>query len=127
MYLHSWLLFLVISVLKEVNSVVVDLSHSYRNYTTTCWEPTEHFDIFAEDIGNGPNGWYATESFSMSEHCGTHIDAPFHFYQFGWKLGDIPLERLIVQGKLYTKFEVSTQYTHTCIRVTSNSEYVHIC
>lgn len=103
MYLHSWLFISVILALNEANrATVIDLSHSYRHYTTTCWAPTERFDVFSKHIGNGPNGWYATESFSMSEHCGTHIDTPFHFNEFGWKLEDIPLERLIVLQGRYT-------------------------
>lgn len=31
----------------------------------------------------------------MSEHGGTHIDAPFHFNRFGWKTHEIPLKRLV--------------------------------
>lgn len=101
MRLRGWLLILTVTASKAANGAVVDLSHSFRNYTTTCWDPTDHFDIFGENIGNGSFGWYAMESFSVSEHCGTHLDAPFHFNEFGWKLGDIPLERLVVRGKLY--------------------------
>ncbi|XP_025413965.1 uncharacterized protein LOC112686063 isoform X2 [Sipha flava] len=44
------------------------------------------------------NNWYISESFMTSEHCGTHLDAPFHFNHDGWKLGEIPLERLIIEG-----------------------------
>jgi kynurenine formamidase len=29
---------------------------------------------------------------SMSEHVGTHIDAPFHFNPEGWTTDQIPLE-----------------------------------
>lgn len=105
MYLHySWIFILIILASKEANSIVVDLSHGYQNHTTNCWNPINRFEIFGEEIGVGPYGWYATESFSVSEHCGTHLDAPFHFYQYGWKLDDIPLERLIVEGKLNMNF-----------------------
>jgi len=87
-------------VSKEANSVVIDLGHGYRNQTTSCWDSTDLFKTFGEQIGMTPNGWYSTESFSLSEHCGTHLDAPYHFYQEGWKLDEIPLERMIAEGKL---------------------------
>jgi hypothetical protein len=42
---------------------------------------------------------YAANTYEASEHVGTHIDAPFHFYEEGWKIGDIPLERFFVPGE----------------------------
>lgn len=38
--------------------------------------------------------WFAMYSFCMGEHGGTHIDAPFHFNENGWRMGEIPLNRL---------------------------------
>lgn len=99
MNINGFLLILAILASIETNSVVIDLGHGYRNQTTTCWSPVERFETFAEKFGTGPNGWYSTESFSTSEHCGTHLDAPFHFHRDGWKLDEIPLERMIVEGK----------------------------
>ncbi|KAJ9576986.1 hypothetical protein L9F63_006423, partial [Diploptera punctata] len=43
---------------------------------------------------------YAANEFEAGEHGGTHLDAPYHFYKQGWKVGDIPLEKLIVPGVL---------------------------
>jgi len=43
---------------------------------------------------------FATNTFETAEHVGTHMDAPFHFGEDGWKVGDIPLERLFVPGEL---------------------------
>lgn len=34
----------------------------------------------------------------QSEHSGTHTDAPAHFFQDRWRIGDIPLERLYGPG-----------------------------
>lgn len=79
--------------------MVVDLGHGFRNHATTCWNSSEHFTSFGVKLGMGPNGWYSTASFATSEHCGTHLDAPFHFYQDGWKLENIPLDRMIAEGK----------------------------
>jgi len=79
-------------------AALIDLGHSYRFRTTTCWDPTQRFDIYDVRTGPGPNGLYITESFSTPEHCGTHLDAPFHFNPTGWKLQDIPLYRMVVEG-----------------------------
>lgn len=81
-----------------VNGYMVDLGHGYRNHSTTCWSPDVKFEMFGQTKGS-KNSWYITESFSVSEHCGTHLDAPYHFYLEGWKLDEIPLERMIAEGK----------------------------
>lgn len=36
--------------------------------------------------------------FQAGEHGGTHFDAPYHFNKNGWKVGEVPLERLITKG-----------------------------
>ena len=35
----------------------------------------------------------------MSEHTGTHLDAPIHFARNGWSVSEIPPERFISPGK----------------------------
>lgn len=82
----------------DTAAALIDLGHSYRFRTTTCWDPTQRFNIYDVHTGPGPNGPYITESFSTPEHCGTHLDAPFHFNPTGWKLQDIPLYRTVVEG-----------------------------
>ncbi|XP_054285110.1 isatin hydrolase-like [Macrosteles quadrilineatus] len=50
--------------------------------------------------------WVATNKLSTAEHGGTHIDAPYHFNKDGWKLGQVPLNRLfMVEGVLINKTE----------------------
>lgn len=98
--LNVWNFILAILVVRDANCIVIDLCHGYQNQSTTCWTTAQRFEIFGVKRDAGPNGWYSTQSFSMSEHCGTHLDAPYHFYENGWKLEDIPLERMIVEGKL---------------------------
>ncbi|KAL1122296.1 hypothetical protein AAG570_003701, partial [Ranatra chinensis] len=44
--------------------------------------------------------WYASNVFKTSEHSGTHLDAPYHFYKEGRKVAQIPLEKLNVLGVL---------------------------
>lgn len=41
--------------------------------------------------------------FCTGEHGSTHLDAPYHFHKYGWKVGDIPLHNLIARGKFETK------------------------
>lgn len=95
---YTWhVLISAIFLLKEVNSAVIDLGHGYQNHSS-CWFPTQFFDSFGVMKTNVDN-WMITESFTTSEHCGTHLDAPFHFNHDGWKLGEIPQERMIVEGK----------------------------
>ncbi|XP_025199656.1 uncharacterized protein LOC112597702 [Melanaphis sacchari] len=85
-------------LLDGIKATLIDLGHSYRFGTTTCWDPTQRFNVFDVQTGSGPNGVYITESFSTPEHCGTHMDAPFHFNPAGWKLQEIPLHRTVVEG-----------------------------
>lgn len=95
-----WLPMMAITVLlpRGNTASLIDLCHGYRYGVTTCWDRTQQFNVFDVQTGSGPNGAFITESFSTPEHCGTHLDAPFHFNPTGWKLEDIPLERLVVQG-----------------------------
>jgi len=43
---------------------------------------------------------YNLELLFFSSHTGTHIDAPYHFYETGMKIHEIPLERLISDAVL---------------------------
>jgi len=81
-----------------VAGVVIDLGHGYTP-ATTCWFPYDRFEtydvkVIMNDVGLTVN----VESFKVAEHCGTHLDAPYHFTNDGWKVGDIPLDRMIAEG-----------------------------
>jgi len=39
--------------------------------------------------------WYASNEYAASEHGGTHVDAPIHFYDQGRTIGQIPLQEWI--------------------------------
>ena len=76
----------------------LDLSHSLNN-DTQYWIPEEKFYITEQVVvENSSTHFYAANSFVGHEHCGTHLDAPYHYYKIGWKVDEIPLERLISQG-----------------------------
>lgn len=54
-----------------------------------------HEEAAAETgTGHGNSVMY----FSMSDHAGTHMDAPRHFGKSGTPIGDYPLEKCIVPG-----------------------------
>jgi kynurenine formamidase len=82
--------------LDMATAELVDLTHAIdRN--TIFW-PTEAktFELVEEHRGITDKGYfYAANRFSMPEHGGTHIDAPFHFAAKGTTVGDIPVQRLV--------------------------------
>jgi kynurenine formamidase len=78
---------------------MVDLSHGYGE--NTLYWPTDmkgfQLDTLAE--GMTPAGFfYAMKEFATAEHGGTHLDAPYHFYEDAALVGEIPLSRLIAPG-----------------------------
>ena len=78
---------------------MVDLSHGYGE--NTLYWPTDmkgfQLDTLAE--GMTPAGFfYAMKEFATAEHGGTHLDAPYHFYEGAELVGEIPLSRLIAPG-----------------------------
>ncbi|KAJ0177772.1 hypothetical protein K1T71_006645 [Dendrolimus kikuchii] len=75
----------------------IDLTHSFDN-NTVYWPDMQNF-IFTkkfEQLSAAEKSWYAANDFAAGEHGGTHIDAPYHFYQSGIYVGEIPLEKLII-------------------------------
>lgn len=90
----------------------IDLSHTYRDRVTTCWVPRQRFAVFDFQRQNLDSnvGPIVTESFATPEHCGTHLDAPYHFNQAGWKLEEIPFQRMIAEGKYIRKIFTRTQF-----------------
>lgn len=89
---------------KKVSIVkIVDLTRelyvrtpSYPGHPPTfqaVWKT--HEDSFAE---SGNVHGLASMIISMSDHAGTHIDAPFHFGRTGISIDKYPLEKCIVPG-----------------------------
>jgi kynurenine formamidase len=74
---------------------IVDLSHAY-DAETLYWPTSDRFRLQVDAAGMTPGGWYyAANSFTTSEHGGTHLDAPVHFAEGKWSTDEIPLDRLI--------------------------------
>jgi kynurenine formamidase len=74
---------------------LVDLSHPYDD-RTVFWPTAPPFRLTRDAAGIGPEGyWYASNSLCLSEHGGTHLDAPYHFAKEGWTTERLPLRSLI--------------------------------
>ena len=73
---------------------IVDLSHSFDD-ETVFWPTGQPFQHTRTAWGRQPGGyWYSSYDLAMSEHSGTHLDAPIHFAERKATVGEIPLEDL---------------------------------
>ncbi len=72
---------------------VVDLTHTLTpDFPTYFGKPQLEIEVMFN---------YAEHKFNMKkwtvvEHTGTHMDAPFHFSENGWSADRVPAERLVV-------------------------------
>ena len=83
------------SALTLPSTNFVDLSHPF-NEETIYWPTSDGFRREVTDEGQTEGGYfYASGIFTSSEHGGTHIDAPVHFFEGGHTVEEIPLERLM--------------------------------
>ncbi|MDX1619079.1 MAG: cyclase family protein [Balneolaceae bacterium] len=77
---------------------IVDLTYAY-NDSTVFWPTAEGFQLEKGPEGITEKGYfYSANRFSMAEHGGTHIDAPYHFWKEGHTVDEIPLSRLVGPG-----------------------------
>ena len=76
-------------------SKLIDLTYALDE-ETIFWPTNKPFTWEKAAWGRTANGyWYASGDFSMSEHGGTHIDAPLHFAEGRLAVDEIPLQKLI--------------------------------
>jgi len=88
---------------------LVDLTYSFNEHTV-YWPKNDHFHRQDTARGMTRNGyWYASGTFSASEHGGTHLDAPIHFASSGMSLEDIPVESLLGPAVVLDIQEASQQ------------------
>jgi kynurenine formamidase len=74
---------------------LVDLTYALDEQTV-FWPSNKPFTWDKSTWGKTAQGyWYASAEFAMSEHGGTHIDAPIHFAERRQTVDEIPLQRLI--------------------------------
>jgi len=74
---------------------LVDLTYPLDEQTV-FWPTNKPFTWEKAAWGKTVKGyWYASGDFSMSEHGGTHIDAPIHFGEGRLAVDEIPLQQLV--------------------------------
>ena len=85
--------------LLDARSVRVDLGYSLDGGTIVWPGAGEGYSLCMSSHGaspaGGPNTFYAAGSFSCAEHAGTHVDAPFHFFERGATVDRLGLAELI--------------------------------
>ncbi|XP_014275456.1 kynurenine formamidase [Halyomorpha halys] len=92
------LLFIVFILSPVRGNELIDLSYPHDK-NSAYWTTTGIPFRFIKKTANSNRGyWLATNQFETAEHCGTHLDAPYHFNRLGWKLHEVPLYRLITTG-----------------------------
>jgi kynurenine formamidase len=73
----------------------VDLTHDLAE-DSVFWPTAEGFRHEVASYGPTPGGWfYSSYNLELSEHGGTHLDAPIHFAAGKQTTDQIPLDRLI--------------------------------
>ncbi|CAH1135737.1 unnamed protein product [Ceutorhynchus assimilis] len=80
----------------STNPIIYDLTWTFGN-DTIYWPGWKKFE-FTKQIHIENNGLYSANEFCAAEHGGTHFDAPYHFYQKGWKVAEVPVTRLFAKG-----------------------------
>jgi kynurenine formamidase len=74
---------------------LVDLTHTFDS-TTLVWPTSEGLKLEKTAAGVTPGGWYyASNVVHMTEHGGTHLDAPMHFGAGRQTADQVPLARLV--------------------------------
>merc|ERR1711971_312280 len=76
---------------------LIDLTYPLSEDDKSIWPGNQPFrkSTVSEGADNPMDCFIAHYNISMSEHVGTHIDAPFHFNPNGWTTDAIPLEVLV--------------------------------
>jgi arylformamidase len=76
---------------------LVDLSH-----TLQPGKEEYHLDLVTHNTDDlypqykrSPDTWYILQDISMSSHCGTHIEFPYHHKRDGMDAASYPLEKLV--------------------------------
>lgn len=83
------------AVSSPFDGQLVDLTHAF-DAATIAWPTEKGFVLDRRSAGEtAPGAWYAANVFSMPEHAGTHLDAPYHFAAQGETSEQIPLEKLV--------------------------------
>lgn len=73
----------------------IDLTHTF-DQETIYWPTANSFTLKTVHKGKTKGGyWYETNDMAVSEHGGTHMDAPVHFAKGKWSAEKVPLTSLM--------------------------------
>jgi kynurenine formamidase len=79
----------------KLTGELIDLTHPF-DADTIYWPTADNFQLRSDAAGVTEKGYYyASNTLTTSEHGGTHIDAPIHFFQTGKTVDRIPLPQLV--------------------------------
>lgn len=73
----------------------VDLSHDYEDGMPVPDWPGEHRQEFELDEFSVTVNTGTQNNLRMNIHCGTHIDAPYHYWKEGLRVNEIPLNQMV--------------------------------
>ena len=79
-------------------SIVVDLSHRLDPKTPVFAEyPAVDIEVLESTGDVQPDGRRSLNSsrIAVGMHCGTHMDAPFHFFEDRFRIDQVPLDRFV--------------------------------
>jgi arylformamidase len=82
---------------RNLSGRLVDLSHSLLpGKEEYHLDLATHFtDELYPQYTRSADTWYILQDISMSSHCGTHIEFPYHHNRTGLDAASFPLERLV--------------------------------
>ncbi len=81
------------SVLAQPATRVIDLTHTLNaDFPTYTGETL----FFTEEVFSFADNGFNLDNLRISEHIGTHIDAPLHFTDGGTTIDEVPVETLVV-------------------------------
>ncbi|XP_073979597.1 isatin hydrolase-like [Rhodnius prolixus] len=84
-----------ISVCLAESFTFVDLTHGLVNFGVPTLNVTTVFRWTNMVEGSSQGIKFRFNDYMTGEHCGTHMDAPFHFIESGRTIDEIPIERFI--------------------------------
>lgn len=110
----------VIALGNKAYSEYIDLTYAL-NKDVVLW-PGREISFNTEAEGVLPDGtWIASRGFCISEHTSTHMDAPYHFNEKGWRLDRIPFESLIdIPGVCIDIYDKVHRYEDGELKVVEN-------
>ncbi|KAL8581939.1 hypothetical protein ACOMHN_027921 [Nucella lapillus] len=79
---------------------LIDLTYRLKKGEAMSWPslPDYNFTILSRQMNLNYNVWLESNKFEITEHTGTHMDAPAHMVKGKWRMHDIPLDKFSGPG-----------------------------